>query len=311
MDSKLVIGVHLCDKSDLYMIRQLEKYEGNRNEVRYDAVKLLDLSNFTVCDLSIEECHKLGYEFFSFSYGCRTNTSDKYIFGNIGTILDNSLFGSSKIGDLYECSMPIYYKGELAYENNDRILRVGLNCCNSLRAGVKFGVNILVDLIDYRVQCKTANGFNIYGDFDLMEEHIRNEHYRYESGVIIENSRLFPSLCDNINKGICIFNNRLAVLSLEGEGSYIIPSGVESACIFGFGDKSNIVIPISLNEVYLSGDTRVSDIKFLLSSSASNAFLKRLYKSIVNGKTGINTLFDRESILEAFKTLDGIELEFY
>lgn len=148
MDSKLVIGVHLCDKSDLYMIRRLQKCESNRGEVRFDAIKLLDLSDFTVCDLSIEECHKLGYEFYSFSYGCKTNNSDKYIFGNIGTILDNSLFGKSKIGDLWECGMPIYYQGELIYENNARILMVSLNCCNSLRTGVKFGVSILVDLID-------------------------------------------------------------------------------------------------------------------------------------------------------------------
>lgn len=145
-----------------------------------------------------------------------------------------------------------------------------------------------------------------------MQEHLTNEYYRYSSGVIIENSRLFPSLCDNISKGICIFNNKLAVVSLEGEDNYIIPSGVESICIFGFGAKSNIVIPLSLNEVYLSGDSSVSGIKFLLSSGVSNAFLRRLYKAIIkNGKIGLGIMFDRESILKSFKSLGGIEIEFY
>lgn len=308
MDSKLAIGVHLCDKSDLYKVRQLQKYESNRDEVRFDAVKLLDLSDFTVCDLSIEECHKLGYKFYSFSDGCNVK-SDKYIFSNIEAMGNNSLFGSSKIGNLYECGMPIYYNNELVYENNDRILELRVHCCTNLGPNVIFWITILVDLIDYRVQCKTANGFNIYGDFDLASEHEINHYYRYESGVVINSSMLLPSLYADVNKDICTFSNEIAIVSLKNECSYIIPSGLKYTCLFGFGDKSNIVLPISLNEVYLSWESSNSYIKFLVSSGVSNAFLKRLYKS-TDSEVDINKLFDRESILKALKSY-GMEIEFY
>ena len=61
--------------------------------------------------------------------------------------------------------------------------------------------------------------------------------------------------------------------------------------------------------MYLSWESSNSYIKFLVSSGVSNAFLKRLHKSI-DGEVDINKLVDRESILKAFKSY-GMEIEFY
>lgn len=41
MALKLVIGVHLCNKSDFYLIKGLKSEADNRNRVMYDAIKVL------------------------------------------------------------------------------------------------------------------------------------------------------------------------------------------------------------------------------------------------------------------------------
>ena len=135
---------------------------------------------------------------------------------------------------------------------------------------------------------------------------------------------MIPSLSETVSDGICTFGNKLAVVSLLGDDSYIVPNNVEFVSIHSRGTynivtppnvrsipgsgKSNIVIPPSVKRVYIKGDAKHSDINFSLSSNVSNAFLRELYSQFVKDVDG---LFGRQEILEAFSKLDGINIGFY
>ena len=97
-------------------------------------------------------------------------------------------------------------------------------------------------------------------------------------------------------------------MSIHSRGTYniAIPPNVKK--VPGSG-KSNIVIPPSVKRVYIeNGDAKCSDIDFSLSSGVSNTFLRELYSQFVKGVDG---LFDRQEIIEAFSKLDGINIGFY
>lgn len=325
MALKLVIGLHICNKSDFYLIKGLKNETDDRNGVIYDAVKVLDLGDFSVYDISLEDCNKLGYKLLDFGYIGGVALSDDYIIGGQGIVGANNTiaFAKVKIGDLWSCGVPLYYRGDLVQHKQNRVYNIILDCCNELRRNVKFNVELYIDLIDYTVQCYVCDK-SVYGELDLRNEYLNNMYYRYYSGRAIENNILFPSLSETISDGICTFGNKLAVVSLLGEGSYIVPNNVEFVSIHNCGTynvvippnvnsipgsgKSNIVIPPSVKRVYIKGDARCSNISFSLSSNVSNAFLRELYSQFVKDVDG---LFGRKEILEAFSKLDGINIGFY
>ena len=324
MALKLVIGVHLCNKSDFYLIKGLKSETDNRNRVMYDAIKVLDLEDFSVYDISLEECSKLGYRILDFSYINDANLGDDCIVGGQGVVAVNSVLGFAKLGDLWSCDVPIYYKGELVQHKQNRVYNLNFDCCNELRPNVKFKVDLYIDLIDYTVQCYVSD-IKVYGDLDLKCEYSNHSYYRYYTGRGVDNSVLLPILSETISDSICTFGNKLAVVSLLGDDSYIVPNNVEFVSIHSRGTyniaippnvkkvpgsgKSNIVIPPSVKRVYIeNGDAKSSDISFSLSSGVSNAFLRELYSQFVKGVDG---LFCRKEILEAFSKLEGINIGFY
>lgn len=324
MALKLVIGVHLCNKSDFYLIKGLKSETDNRNRVMYDAIKVLDLEDFSVYDISLEECSKLGYRILDFSYINDANLGDDCIVGGQGVVAVNSALGFAKLGNLWSCDVPIYYKGELVRHKQNRVYNLNFDCCNELRPSVKFKVDLYIDLIDYTVQCYVCD-IKVYGDLDLKYEYSNHSYYRYYTGRGVDNSVLLPSLSETISDSICTFGNKLAVVSLLGDDSYIVPNNVDFVSIHSRGTyniaippnvkkvpgsgKSNIVIPPSVKRVYIeNGDAKSSDISFSLSSNVSNAFLRELYSQFVKDVDG---LFGRQEILEAFSKLDGINIEFY
>lgn len=323
MALKLVIGVHLCNKSDFYLIKGLKSETDNRNRVMYDAIKVLDLGDFSICDISLEECSKLGYRILDFSYINDANLGDGCILGGQGVVTVNSVLAFAKLGTLWSCDVPIYYKGELVQHKQNRVYNLNFDCCNKLRPSVKFKVDFYIDLIDYTVQCYVCDK-QVYGELDLKYEHSNNSYYRYYTGRGVDNSVLLPSLSETISDSICTFGNKLAVVSLLGDGSYIVPNNVEFVSIHSRGTyniaippnvkkvpgsgKSNIVIPPSVKRVYIDGDAKCSYINFSLSSNVSNMFLRELYSKFL----GINgDLFGRQEILEAFSKLEGINIGFY
>lgn len=324
MALKLVIGVHLCNRSDFYLIKGLKSETDNRNRVMYDAIKVLDLEDFSVYDISLEECSKLGYRILDFSYINDANLGDDCIVGGQGVVAVNSVLGFAKLGNLWSCDVPIYYKGELVQHKQNRVYNLNFDCYNKLRPSVKFKVDFYIDLIDYTVQCYVCDK-QVYGELDLKYEHSNNSYYRYYCIVAIGNNILLPSLSETISDSICTFGNELAVVSLLGDDSYIVPNNVEFVSIHSRGTynivtppnvrsipgsgKSNIVIPPSVKRVYIeNGDAKHSDISFSLSSNVSNAFLRELYSQFVKDVDG---LFGRQEILEAFSKLDGISIGFY
>ena len=307
MALKLVIGAHLCNKSDFYLVKGLKsEADNNRNSVMLDAIKVLDLGDFSIYDISLEECSKLGYEILSFTCIGGVDLSGDYIIGGQGIVARNSGLAFTKPGDLWSCDVPIYYKGELVQHKQNRVYYLNFICCNELRPNVKFKVDLYIDLIDYTVQCCVCD-IPVYGDLDLSNEYLKHPYYSYYIGRVIENNILIPSLSETISDGICTFGNKLAVISLLEDGSYIVPNNVEFVSILGSG-KSNIVIPPSVKRVYVEGDARCSDINFSLSSNVSNAFLRELYSQFVKDVEG---LFGRKEILEAFSRLEGISIGFY
>lgn len=323
MALKLVIGVHLCNKSDFYLIKGLKSETDNRNRVMYDVIKVLDLEDFSVYDISLEECSKLGYRILDFSYINDANLDDDCIVGGQGIVTVNSVLGFAKLGNLWSCDVPIYYKEELVQHKQNRVYYLNFVCCNELRLDVKFNVDLYIDLIDYTVQCCVCD-IPVYGDLDLSNEYLKHPYYRYYIGRVVDNNILLPSLSETISDGICTFGNKLAVVSLLGDDSYIVPNNVEFVSILNRGTynivtppnvrsipgsgKSNIVIPPSVKRVYIKGDARCSDISFSLSSDVSNAFLRELYSQFAKDVDG---LFGRKEILEAFSKLDGINIGFY
>ena len=324
MALKLVIGVHLCNKSDFYLIKGLKSETDNRNRVMYDAIKVLDLEDFSVYDISLEECSKLGYEILSFTCIGGVDLSGDYIIGGLGIVARNSGLAFTKLGDLWSCDVPIYYRGELVQHKQNRVYYLNFVCCNELRPNVKFNVDLYIDLIDYTVQCCVCD-IPVYGELGLSNEYLKHPYYSYYIGRVIENNILLPSLSETISDGICTFGNKLAVVPLLGDDSYIVPNNVEFVSIHSRGTyniaippnarsipgsgKSNIVIPPSVKRVYIeNGDAKSSDISFSLSSNVSNAFLRELYSQFVKDVDG---LFGRQEILEAFSKLDGINIGFY
>lgn len=323
MALKLVIGVHLCNKSDFYLIKGLKSETDNRNRVMYDAIKVLALEDFSVYDISLEECSKLGYRILDFSYINDANLGDDCIVGGQGVVAVNSVLGFAKLGDLWSCDVPIYYKGELVQHKQNRVYNLNIKCYNGLRRDVKFDIELYIDLIDYTVQCYACD-IKIYGDLDLKCEYSNHSYYRYYTGRGVDNNILLPSLSETISDSICTFGNKLAVISLLGDDSYVVPNNVEFVSIQNRGTynivtppnvrsilgsgKSNIVIPPSVKRVYIKGDARCSNISFSLSSNVSNAFLRELYSQFVKDVDG---LFGRQEILEAFSKLDGISIGFY
>ena len=307
MALKLVIGVHLCDKSDFYLIKGASYNIESGTSLRYDAIKVLDLGDFSVHDISLEDCHKLGYKHLSFSDMKGVGLSDNYIVGSQGIVIRDSTMAFVVIKDKYSYDIPLYYKGELIQYGKTRIYNLFLSCCNELRPSVKFPVNFYIDLIDYTVQCFVC-GKQVCDGSDLKCEYMQySSRYKYYSDCKIDNNILFPSLSETISDGICTFGNRLAVVSLLGDGNYIVPNNVEFVSIRGSG-KSNIVIPPSVKRVYIDGDAKCSYINFSLSSNVSNMFLRELYSKFL----GINgDLFGRKEILEAFSKLEGINIGFY
>lgn len=154
MALKLVIGAHLCNKSDFYLVKGLKsEADNNRNSVMLDAIKVLDLGDFSIYDISLEECSKLGYEILSFTCIGGVNLSGDYIIGGQGIVARNSGLAFTKLGDLWSCDVPIYYKGELVQYKQNRVYYLNFVCCNELRPSVKFKVDLYIDLIDYTVQC--------------------------------------------------------------------------------------------------------------------------------------------------------------
>lgn len=164
----------------------------------------------------------------------------------------------------------------------------------------------------------------VYGELDLKCEYSNHSYYRYYTGRGVDNNILIPSLSETVSDSICTFGNKLAVVSLLGDDSYIVPNNVEFVSIHSRGiyniaippnvkkvpgsGKSNIVIPPSVKRVYIKGDARCSDINFSLSSGVSNAFLRELYSQFVKD---VESLFGRKEILEAFSKLEGINIGFY
>lgn len=157
------------------------------------------------------------------------------------------------------------------------------------------------------MQCFVC-GKQVCDGLDLKCEYMQySSRYKYYGDCKIANNILFPNLSETISDGICTFGNRLAVVSLLGDGNYIVPNNVEFVSIRGSG-KSNIVIPPSVKRVYIDGDAKCSYINFSLSSNVSNMFLRELYSKFL----GINgDLFGRKEILEAFSKLEGISIGFY
>lgn len=324
MALKLAVGVHLCNKSDFYLVKGLKsEADNNRNSVMLDAIKVLDLGDFSIYDISLEECSKLGYEILSFTCVGGVDLSGDCIIGGQGIVARNGELAFTKLGDLWSCDVPLYYKGELIQHKQNRVYNLNFVCCSELRLDVKFKVDLYIDLIEYNVQCCVCD-IPVYGELDLSNEYLKHSYYRYYIGRAIENNILLPSLSETISDGICTFGNRLAVVSLLGDGSYIVPNNVEFVSIHNSGTynivtppnvrsipgsgKSNIVISPSVKRVYVEGDARCSDINFSLSSGVSNMFLRELYSQFVKDVEG---LFGRKDILEAFSKLDGISLGFY
>lgn len=324
MALKLVIGAHLCNKSDFYLVKGIKnEVDNNRNSVMLDAIKVLDLGDFSIYDISLEECSKLGYEILSFTCIGGVDLSGDYIIGGQGVVARNSGLAFTKLGDLWSCDVPIYYKGELVQHKQNRVYYLNFVCCNELRLDVKFNVDLYIDLIEYTVQCCVCD-IPVYGELDLSNEYLKHPYYRYYIGRVMENNILLQSLSETISDGICTFGNKLAVVSLLGDDSYIVPNNVEFVSIHNRGTynivtppnvrsipgsgKSNIVIPPSVKRVYIKGDARCSDISFSLSSNVSNVFLRELYSQFVKDVDG---LFGRKEILEAFSRLEGISIGFY
>lgn len=99
MALKLVIGVHLCDKSDFYLIKGASYNIESGTSLRYDAIKVLDLGDFSVHDISLEDCHKLGYKHLSFSDMKGVSLSDNYIVGSQGIVIRDSTMAFVVIKD--------------------------------------------------------------------------------------------------------------------------------------------------------------------------------------------------------------------
>lgn len=307
MALKLVVGVHLCDKSDYYLVKGASYNIERVTSIRYDAIKVLDLGDFSVCDIGLEDCHRLGYKLLGFSYMSGVDLSDNYIVGAQRIVLKGDTIALTVIKEKYCFDVPLYYNGELIQYKKSRVYNLSFNCHNELRPSVKFSIDFYIDLIDYNVQCLVCDK-QVGAGLDLHCEYMKySSQYKYYSGTTIANNILFPSLSETISDGICTFGNKLAVVSLLGNGSYIVPNNVEFASVIGSGE-SNIVIPPSVKRVYIYGDAKCSDINFSLSSDVSNTFLRELYSQFVKNVEG---LFGRQELLEAFSKLEGINIGFY
>ena len=283
MGLKLLVGIHLYNKSDIYQIKDIYKdyrviYSKEFVDycVRYDKIRVLDLMDFSISDMSIEDCNRLGYTLRLYDSPLYDLTRDSNaILGVLGDLVKDENFIELPLSLLDRQIVPFYYEGKI-----------------------------------------------VYGHIDLSNEYIINSLYNYSIYKNIGITELLPNLVDSLDDDILLFRNKVSVIALGDSDIYAIPNGVTKVYVIVNGSSNldklhlfNIIIPPTVTEVRnnLSNDRKF--IRFALSKKVNNYFLRALYdeySSIEKGNRLCGSeLLDRKMLIEAFDELEYTSITFY
>lgn len=323
MGLKLLVGIHLYNKSDIYQIKDIYKdyrviYSKEFVDycVRYDKIRVLDLVDFSVSDVSIEDCNKLGYTLRLYDSPLYDLTRESNaILGVLGDLVKDGNFIELPLSLLDRQIVPFYYEGKLVYESKDRVLKINIFMNVAI-------CQLYLDILNNTVYCTLNSKIHFYGDIDLSNEYIINSLYNYSIYKNIRITELLPNLVDSLDGDILLFRDKVSVIALGDSDIYAVPNGVTKVYVIVNGSSNlnklhpfNIIIPPTVTEVRNNLSNHRKFIIFALSKNVSNYFLRALYdeySSIEKGNQLCGSkLLDRKMLIEAFDELKYTSITFY
>ena len=301
MSLKLVIGFHLEISSEANRFRGVfNKYLDFLRHVNVSEsyaiskLKLLDLSNFSIEDISVKDLIDGGYSFEKYSY--KNIDRDSNIVLGIGEFkIDN---GSFKTRLVYRdgCMVPVYFDDKLITDysshsdeysyNLIRIISLGSSLCTCRELSIYIDIanmSIFITLVDELV----------YGKYALNVDYLRySEFIGFSIAVSNLSYNSLPlGFMTLINNNFVLFD-KVAGIYLDndlGDTEFIVPSTVEKLILLGSGyhcengSTMKIVIPSSVRyvscfdlESTLDRDEGMYVILYI-SKQASIELIKSLY----------------------------------
>lgn len=323
MGLKLLVGIHLHDKSNIYQIKDIyDDYKVIYSKefvdycVRYNKIRVLDLMDFSISDMSIEDCNSLGYTFRFYDSPLYDLTRDSNaILGVLGDLVKDENFIELPLSLLDRQIVPFYYDGKLVYKSKDRVLKVSIFMDVAI-------CQLYLDILSNTVYCTLNSKIPFYGDIDLANEYIINSLYIYSIYKNIRITELLPNLVDSLDGDILLFRNKVSVIALGDSDIYAVPNGVTKVYVIVNGSSNlnklhpfNIIIPPTVTEVRNNLSNHRKFIRFALSKNVNDYFLRTLYdeySSIEKGNRLCGSeLLDRKMLIEAFDELEYTGITFY
>lgn len=304
MGLKLVVGYHLAIESEARRFRKVfNRHLANIGNIdlselyTVNRLRLLDLSDFSIDDISVTDCINAGYSFKP--YKCSSFSRDSLVILGIKTFKLDGNFIKVRLaygdGDI----VPVYFNNELVNlysrhlgDSKYSVLHIE-NYGNTLSCGKE--LSIFIDVIS-RNMCIRLDNNMVYG-VDVITE---SDIYPYKTGFSISLDELpdcyLPYDFTNVlHKNCIVYLSKIAGVYLDGSLSdyeIILPNGVEKLILFGreFDEDSNsnitIVIPPTVNNVisYSLEDSLHTDgginLKICISKQASRDMIVSLYRCL-------------------------------
>ena len=323
MGLKLLVGIHLYNKSDIYQIKDIYKdyrviYSKEFVDycVRYDKIRVLDLVDFSVSDMSIEDCNRLGYTLRLYdSPLCDLTRDSNAILGVLGDLVKDGNFIELPLSLLDRQTVPFYYDGKLVYESKDKVLKVSIFMNVAI-------CQLYLDILTNTVYCTLNSKIPVYGHLDLSNDYIINSLYNYSIYKNIRITELLPNLVDSLDGDILLFRNKVSVIALGDSDIYAVPNGVIKVYVIVNGSSNldklhlfNIIIPPTVTEVKNNLSNHRKSIRFALSKNVNNYFLRALYDEYSSiekeNRLCSSGLLDRKKLIEAFDELKYTSITFY
>lgn len=327
MGLKLVVGYHLAVESEARRFRKVfNRYLDDIGNIdlselyTINSLRLIDLSDFSIDDISVIDCVNAGYSFKP--YKCSGFSRDSLVILGIKTFIVDGDFIKVRLvygdGDI----VPVYFNNELVNlysrhlgDSKYSVLHIK-NYGNTLSCGKE--LSIFIDVIS-RNMCIRLDNNMIYG-VDVIDESYK---YSYRTGFSISLDEL-PDCClpydftNVLHKNCIVYMGRIAGVYLDGSlGDYeiILPNGVNKLVLFGreYDEDSDsnitIVIPPTINNVtsYSLEDSLHTDgginLKLCISKQASKDMIVSLYRCLNIAGFGGSDYYETLSKDDALKSL--------
>lgn len=330
MSLKLVIGFHLEMSSEANRFRRVfNRYLDNLRNVNVSEsyaiskLRLLDLSNFNIEDISIKDLIDSDYSFEKYSYS--NIDRDSNIVLGIGKFkIDNGSFKTRLVyGD--GCMVPVYFEDKLITDYSShsdeynykliRIVSLGNDLCRC------YELNIYIDITNLKMFMVLGKAL-VYGECPSSGDY--KSYSRFAGFKIILDNLSYNSLplgfMTLISNNFVLFD-KVAGIYLDGsmgDTEFIAPSTVEKLVLLGRGEGEDswstmkIVIPSSVRYVscYDLRDSLDSDGGIHLVLYISKQASVELLESIYNGVNLFSLDFNKLKISKK-KALDKLKYECY